>query len=318
MRNPPLQTVPAIPKPAFAGTRFVRLATLFLASIATMALATNTHAQASDGLKAGAYDAQRAADEAATAAEAARQQAAGAAERLQAAEAAAARASEEAAAQAAAVNQAEAATPTPAPASDTALEEARAEAASANRKAEEALAAVDELMARFAYDRSGFYLGGGVFWAPEVFNSSPRLSVADSRGLSGWLGYRFSPHFATEIRVDRIDDFKLKATDFRGQVYGWSTTVNVKVFVMTGRLQPFVDLGVGAFMSDFDHTHPESDTATKFTHADTNAIFRGSIGFDLYLSPSVALTMDAGFASVSGDFDIVKFGQIGGGLTFRF
>jgi len=169
---------------------------------------------------------------------------------------------------------------------------------------------------RFAYDRSGFYLGGGVFWAPQAFNvtSGADIDVGDSRGLSGWLGYRFSPHFGAEVRVDRLDDFELTGTfegqDFLIEIDGWLATANAKIYLMTGRFQPYFDFGVGAFVAQID--------SDGFSQQDTNAAFRGSVGFDVYLSPSVAVNLNAAFVSPAGDLDVVKFGQLGGGLTFRF
>ena len=41
-------------------------------------------------------------------------------------------------------------------------------------------------------------------------------------------------------------------------------------------------------------------------------------GFDYYLTPGLALNLEAGFASVGGDLSGVRFGQLAGGLTLRF
>ena len=314
MRFPPVLTNSSDLRQHDPSTRR-RLATALLVAIAALGIAAGAHAQASDGLKAGAYDAQRNADEAAAAAEAARKQAAEAAERLKAAEEAAAQAKATAATQAAAVDRAEATTPAATSSADAAVAEARAEAAAANDKAEAALLAVAALKARFAYDRKGAYLGGGVFWAPQAFNLTRDFDVSDSRGLSGWLGYRISSHFAVEARVDYLDDFKLQFVNpvdgsvQNGELRGWLTTVSAKIYLMTGRFQPYFDLGVGAFI-------PQSDIPSL--DMNTNAAFRGSAGFDIYLSPSVVVNLNAAFVSPTGDLDFVKFGQLGGGLTFRF
>ena len=320
MGSPPHRTEPSLLIHFVAPTR-KSLSYAVLIAIAALAVATGAYAQASDGLKAGAYDAQRAADEAAAAAAAARQQAAEAAERLQAAEAAAARASEEAAAQSAAVEQAESAAPAAAAAAvgSAELEKARAEAERANRKADAALAAVRELENRFAYDRDGMYMGGGVFYAPQSFDTHPEVSVATSRGASGWIGYRFANHFALEARADYVDDFDFESPRTSGgQLSGWLATANAKIFLMRGRVQPYFNLGVGAFMSSISGESLDPLDPGPFSVNDTNAAFRGSFGFDIYLSPSFLLNLDAAFTSVHGDLDAVKFGQLGGGLTFRF
>jgi len=295
MQPPPLRTELSILQRPVSRAR-ARLSVAFLIAIAVLALAAGAHAQANDGLKAGAYDAQRAADEAAAAVDAARRQADEAAERLKVAEQAAAGASAEATARSDAVRRAEAAVP----AAGSVIEEVRNEAERANRKADEALALVKELEERFAYDRDGVYLGGGVFWAPQAWDTSGEFGVSDSRGLSGWIGYRFKPHFAMEVRVDRVDDFDFEGSDFLGQLNGWSITANAKFFLMTGRFQPYFDFGVGAFLSDIHHTHPQTDPSS-FSDRDTNAVLRGSVGFDIYLSPSFALNLDAGFSHPTGN-----------------
>ena len=124
---------------------FVALAIVFaLVTAPTRQVAGQTTVQ----LKANAPEAARAANEA-------RQQAAEAAERLEIAQEAAAQT-------AAAVEAAERQAGALSDADRAAIEKVRREGERANRRADEALAAVDELQQRFAWDRSGAYIGVAV------------------------------------------------------------------------------------------------------------------------------------------------------------
>ncbi|MCH7869978.1 MAG: porin family protein [Myxococcales bacterium] len=276
---------------------FVALAIVFaLVTAPTRQVAGQTTVQ----LKANAAEAARAANEA-------RQQAAEAAERLEIAQEAAAQT-------AAAVEAAERQAGALSDADRAAIEKVRREAERANRRADEALAAVDELQQRFAWDRSGAYIGVAVFWAPEAFNTDVR--VDSSKGFSGWLGYRFVPRFAAELRADRLKDFDFSGSGFTGSLEAWELTANAKIFLLTKRFQPYVSIGLGAFVSQLKFVALE--TGERFSDKDTNILFRPGVGIDYYLTPSLVLGLEASYVSVGGDLDEVRFGLLGGGLSFRF
>ncbi len=263
-----------------------------------------THAQeaGSNALKASASDARQAADTARAALEAAERAAAEAAANLEAAEQTAAAAETRAA---------------EAPADSgfgAELQAVREEARLANEKAEAALAAIRELEERFAYDRDGYSLAAGAYWAPQSFDTS--LDVDDSRGAYLSAGYRFASHFAAEVRGERLDDFRFSCPSFAGSIDGWGLTANAKVFFLTDRLQPYVSFGVGAMMWDLDY-RTFSD-GTQFRESGTDILFRMAGGLDIYVTPSIVLNLDAAYATSGGDVSGVKFGQLGGGVTFRF
>lgn len=281
-----------------SGTAVIVSVLLALGSV--LSLATSAVGQTTDELKADAYDAAR------TAA-AAREQAAAATQRLKVAE-------EEAARAAAAVTAAERDGLGTSVVDRAVTEEVRKEAQIAHQKANEALAAVKELQQRLAWDRSGAYLGGAVFWAPELFDTDFRVDA--SRGFAGWLGYRFTPRLALEVRAARIDDFDLSGFGLTGSLDGWEFTGNAKIYLFTRRVQPYLTIGAGSFASRLELEAVE--TGERFSDRHRDFVVRSGIGIDCYLTTNLVFALEATYSAVGGQLDAVRFGQLGGGLTYRF
>ena len=195
--------------------------------------------------------------------------------------------------------------------------EAERKASRAERKAQEALRLAEELESRFAYDRTGLFVGAGAFYAPEAFDEGSGVVVTSSRGAMARIGYRFHSRFAADIRVDWLEEFELRSAIAEGELDGYAITGNLRLFLLTNRFQPWLSLGAGAIRTDFDARFLDGGKL-ETGGVKTDPITRFGGGFDFYLTSSLAVTVEAAFNIVSGDRDWINYGQLGAGLDFRF
>ncbi len=190
-------------------------------------------------------------------------------------------------------------------------------AAEAERLAREALARVEELEEQFAYDRLGVYVGGAAFYAPEVFDEASSVTVKSSAGASARLGYRVHPNIAVDARFDWLDGFKVRRGGSEGEIDGWALTGNVRAILLPWRWQPWMGVGVGAIVTDFDGKQADGRKLDT-DGTETDPIFRFAAGFDTYLTPSFVLTVEAAMNAVTDDRDYINYGQLSVGLDYRF
>ncbi|HWP65474.1 MAG TPA: outer membrane beta-barrel protein [Candidatus Limnocylindria bacterium] len=148
------------------------------------------------------------------------------------------------------------------------------------------------------YARPGGFVGGGFL---GVINDSDIDELTgDSLGFELRGGYRFHRHFAVEgqfMYTHNIGgDFGIADVDLE-TVTG---TVNLKGYVLPGRIQPYGVVGIGG-----TSVHAEADVAGTTVAEDTEAAFtfRGGGGVDLYLTPRVLLYTEASYVLLTGDLD---------------
>jgi hypothetical protein len=308
-------------------------ATLVVAVAAGLAPSPATAQQSSEEARAAAAAAREASAAAqaqleAAQAELARAQAEAAAQ-AQAAESLAAQAQQVEAVEAARVQQAKAAAAEqgdPVAEAKAAAQEAERRAIEAEKAALEAQIAtarlekeVAALTQRFAYDRKGLFFGGGAFWAPELFDVPAQ--VDDSRGVYGRVGYRFHRRFAMDVRFDWLEQFDIENENATGSIQPMAITTNARFYILTNRIQPYLNIGIGAAYVDTQGTTlPANPPSTLFEEKSWEGMLRLGVGTDIYMTPSIVLNLDASAAGVSGDHAGVNvgFGQLGAGLEFRF
>ena len=155
------------------------------------------------------------------------------------------------------------------------------------------------------YARQGFYVGGGVLGA---INDTDLEDLGGSVGFDVRAGYRFLRYLAVEGQLSYFDNFGGNFGVADVDLKALTGTANVKALPLTGRVQPYAQVGVGG-----THLHGEAhflgntvaeDSTTEFT-------FRGGGGLDLYLRPSVSLYTDVSYVLLSGDLG-------GGFVPFTF
>ena len=109
------------------------------------------------------------------------------------------------------------------------------------------------------FSRNGIYLAGGIALGEyldveddlEDAFSSPGMSVSvevkETVGADVRVGYRFHPHFACELQFQFLsltDDIEVQGIKVL-ELETWALTGNLKGYVLTGRIQPFLAAGHG-------------------------------------------------------------------------
>lgn len=196
-------------------------------------------------------------------------------------------------------------------------ERAERRADEADRRARDALARVEELESRFAYDRTGLYVGASGFYAPEVFDEASSVVVKSSKGASARVGYRVHSVIAVDLRVDYLDEFEVRDRDASGRIDGYAMTGNLRVFLYPKRFQPWIGFGAGAIRTDFDARYDDG-VSVPTGNVETDPFFRFAAGVDSYLTPNFVLTVEAAMNAVTDDRDYINYGQLAVGLDFRF
>ncbi|MBW2384390.1 MAG: porin family protein [Deltaproteobacteria bacterium] len=196
------------------------------------------------------------------------------------------------------------------------LERATEEARNAAAAARAATRALEEHMQerKDRYARRGFFLAGGVFYAPELFNTV--LTIDNSNGGWGGIGYRFTKRFEAEVRFDWLNGFDVSGFNTEGLVEGWSTTANARLFLLTKSFQPYLGLGLGAMQAKTKLV--EVDGPGRVNTEQTVAIFRTFAGFDYYISETFALTLDGAVNLPGGDLSSLTYATISAGVKLRF
>jgi hypothetical protein len=152
-------------------------------------------------------------------------------------------------------------------------------------------------------------------------------------GIGATVGYRFHPHLAAEIRFDW---FTNSVTDFNGwlaavdgvpipdddkeetnfdilKVETLNLTGNLKGYLLTGRIQPFVQAGGGLM---------HANAKDKFNlgvvkNGDAFAARFGG-GVDLYLNPHFFFVVEGGYVLPTGKLDELKSYLWSVGINYRF
>jgi hypothetical protein len=201
-------------------------------------------------------------------------------------------------------------------ATDDALHRATEAAENAAAAARAATAALQEFERERAhrYSRNGVVLIGGIFWAPEIFQTS--YSVGNSNGGDIALGFHFADHFEVDFRFEYLNDFDLSGYGNRGSYTAWSTTLNGRFYPLTNQIQPYLGFGIGVL----EGTTFLQDVATGYAieESDVVAVFRFSGGVDYYVSRALALTADISIVVPGGNLTNATYATLGGGLKVRF
>ena len=199
-----------------------------------------------------------------------------------------------------------------------------------------ALTADDEVdEADFA--RRGWLVGVAGSYAVETFDDDAEsdfqnelgptvaLSVDNSFGFNGRVGYRCHRRLSAEVEVEWLDGFDSDLTQPGFVQLGKVkyepvvVTANLKGYLLTGRYQPFLLVGGGAMTADrkmrdtVGLTPGQSDSEN-----DTAFAMRFGGGIDLYATEHVVVSLEADYVLPFGDLDALDYVTIGWGFQYRF
>jgi opacity protein-like surface antigen len=151
------------------------------------------------------------------------------------------------------------------------------------------------------------------------------LSVDDSFGFNGRVGYRCHRRFSAEVEVEWLHGFdadltqsgftQLANVEFDPLV----VTTNVKGYLLTGRYQPFLLLGAGAMVAE---THVRNPVGLGFTGVgdedEKSFAMRFGGGIDLYATKNIVVSLEADYVLPFGNLDALDYVTVGWGVQYRF
>ena len=156
----------------------------------------------------------------------------------------------------------------------------------------------------------------------DGFGPTASLSVDNSLGFNGRVGYRCHRWFSAEVEVEWLDRFKTDAS-----VAGFSNiqidiepivvTTNIKGYFLTGRYQPFLLVGGGVMTAEAKLQSPAPPGAPRsITENDFTMRFGG--GIDLYATKNVVVSLEVDYVLPVSSLSDVDYISIGWGFQYRF
>ena len=177
-----------------------------------------------------------------------------------------------------------------------------------------ALAAPLAARAQDDFGRTGPYLGlaGSLGIYTRIENELDDLGidvdVEEPLGANARVGYRFHPHVSAEAEVEWLSDADIDV-DGGGTAGNFQTitsTANAKAFLLTGRVQPFALIGLGAMVAEAGGD-AEWDFAARF-----------GLGGDIYITRNFYAALDVSYVLPVDDVEKLDFVSIGWGFGYRF
>ncbi len=197
------------------------------------------------------------------------------------------------------------------------------------------------------YARRGWLVGAGGSYAMETFEddvesefqsvlgSTVSFSADDSFGVNGRVGYRCHQRFSVEVEVEWLDGSEADISDttlvkaFPVDVEPWVYTVNTKGYLLTGRYQPFLLLGVGVMTASSELGFTQgvvadvqycvlSDLCLYESVDKIEFAMRFGAGIDLYATKHVVVSAEVDYVFPFGDLENFNYVSFGLGLQYRF
>ena len=185
------------------------------------------------------------------------------------------------------------------------------------------------------FARGGWLVGVAGSYAIETFEDvaqsdiqsflgpTASLSVDNSLGVNGRVGYRCNRRFSTEVEVEWLNGFE---ADFSEASLGSGTldveplvvTANAKAYLLTGRYQPFLLVGGGPMIAKLKARASGGSANGTETETETEFAFRFGGGIDLYATKHVVVNVGVDYVLPFDDLKDVDYISIGWGFEYRF
>jgi len=168
---------------------------------------------------------------------------------------------------------------------------------------------------------------------PGLYTFSLDDVDSDSFGGTGRVGYRCHPYISAELQFEALDKFEgtIMETDtpfndsprnFDLELESLVLTTNAKGYLLTGRYQPFVLLGVGFMRMESKTRDFSGGTIPGFAaqQSERTAEFaaRYGAGLDFYLTDNVVVSAEGSYLMPTGKLDGLDYYQFSVGLLYRF
>lgn len=174
------------------------------------------------------------------------------------------------------------------------------------------------------FARGGGYVVAGGSYMLEQFTDTGRFDFKDSWGLNLRLGYRYLPWLSSELEWEFISGFDIKGqaldgtpvNEFGLKIDGGNVTVNTKAYLMPGRIQPYVLVGIGFLYASVTNFPFQ---LSWLRNADGAAFsVRGGAGLNVYLNDQWGLTAGVSYVLPVGDLDNLRYISTDAGIEYRF
>ena len=148
------------------------------------------------------------------------------------------------------------------------------------------------------YARSGVYLELDGQAMVDLFRHND--SGEASGGISARAGWHIGSRVAAELQYAWIDQLESDSANLM--------TINAKIFILTGRIQPFARVGLGAIFGDIPgHSVMKSSFVARF-----------GVGGDFWIDEHWAVTVYADYVLPTDHFHYLNFISTGAGVRYRF
>jgi len=187
------------------------------------------------------------------------------------------------------------------------------------------------------YDRPGWFAGLQGVYAREDYDVDREEKTIQSRtpfpiefslknhdagGVRGKFGRRCHSRFSVEFEMEWLDDFAGKEVNLSdGEVVSdikFSTiagTINTKGYLLTGRVQPFVLVGVGAMSVRGDRNPVGSN---KSSQDDGQLVARFGGGIDFYATRHWVVSGQADYVYSATNLQSTNYISVGFGAMYRW
>ena len=145
------------------------------------------------------------------------------------------------------------------------------------------------------FSRPGFYVGGGISYATDLYedeiedalNTGFGVDIEDTFGVNTRVGGRFFRFVALELQYEWLDSYDINIDNAggRSRVDAQTFTGNLKLYLPIQRFQPYVLAGIGFQRYEIDNNYFNGTVRTQ--DDDIDLAGRVGLGFDAYLTENV-------------------------------
>jgi hypothetical protein len=171
--------------------------------------------------------------------------------------------------------------------------------------------------------KGGYFVAGGNYMLQQ-FTDPGRFKFEDSWGLNLRLGYRYLPYLSSELEWEFLSGFDIKGQDLDDtavdqlglKIDGGNITLNTKLYLMPGRIQPYILLGVGALYASVTN-FPYQLSWLRNANGVAFSV-RGGAGLNVYLGHNWGFTAGVDYVVPVGDLENLRYVSTNAGIEYRF
>ena len=168
--------------------------------------------------------------------------------------------------------------------------------------------------------------------APPILISIGPAEVSNSSGIDARIGRRMLANLSVELQLEYMSNFETEIVDFGTiDVSTTAFTVNLRLPILTGRIQPYALIGGGAIWANPDSAWPQEGLQPSRVTGDparfrdlinadnVGAVLRLGGGIDAYLTEHVYLASEVAWVTSQGvDVSDIKYLSVGLSVGYRF